>query len=501
MEQRKDPPVTSRDVLETLTFGRRIAEEERELLGKYFVATDQWRQVRAGDADIVYGAKGSGKSALYFLLLDHESDFRASGIELITAENPRGATVFKDLATEPPAKEREFIDLWKLYFLSLLGRVIKHGGDLDDSGAAVVAALEEIGLLESAGGLKGLLRTVRDYVRRFSGIEGGVSADAFTGTPTLTGKLLFENPSQEQRSAGAVSVDDLFEAADRSLAQAGKQAWVLLDRLDVAFAETPELEQNALRALFKAYLDLQGYERLKLKIFLRTDIWRRLTSAGLREASHITRTVTIGWNRSSLLNLIIRRSLQHPPLRDFYGIQQDANLNPSEQEALFYRMFPEQVDSGPNKPSTLDWLLSRVQDGTRQPAPRELIHLLNSIRDVQYRKLELNEPEAPSNQLFTRVAIKEGLPEVSTVRLEQTLYAEYPSLKEKCEQLRGAKTQQSPETLSAIWNIDPDAAVTTARSLVDVGFFEERGTRDKPEFWVPFLYREALEMVQGTAAE
>jgi hypothetical protein len=52
----------------------------------------------------------------------------------------------------------------------------------------------------------------------------------------------------------------------------GINVWILLDRLDVAFAEHPDLEANALQGLFRVYLDLMGYEHVKLKIFLRSDI-------------------------------------------------------------------------------------------------------------------------------------------------------------------------------------------------------------------------------------
>ena len=45
----------------------------------------------------------------------------------------------------------------------------------------------------------------------------------------------------------------------------------------------------------------------------------------------------------------------------------------------------------------------------------------------------------------------------------------------------------------------PERALATANDLADVGFFERRGTRDAPSFWVPFLYRDALNMVQGSA--
>jgi hypothetical protein len=489
-------------VLRTLNFGQRIAEEERDYLAKYFVETDQWRRVYSGDVDIVYGAKGAGKSALYFLLLNRADTFRKQNIKLITGENPRGMPVFGDLATEPPATERQFIDLWKLYFLSLVGREIVDLGLTTAEAVRLADRLRDAGLLESEGGLKALLKTVRDYVRRFSGVEGGVTLDPTSGAPTgLTGKIMFEQPTTQQRGAGVASIDDLFEAANTALEKANTTIWILLDRLDVAFAETAELEQNALRALFKTYLDLQGFSQLKLKIFLRSDIWTRLTELGFREASHITRSVTIAWNRTSLLNLIVRRALQNADLCRLYSVDEQLLSSAADQETLFYRMFPDQVESGSNKPRTLDWLLSHTQDASKLTAPRELIHLLNSIRDIQYRKLELGESAPDSAQLFSRTAIKEGMPAVSKARLEQTLYAEYPSLRKYCERLRSDKSAQTTDSLANLWQVDSTEALTVARKLVEVGFFEERVIKDLLTFWVPFLYRYALELTQGTAVD
>jgi hypothetical protein len=44
-----------------------------------------------------------------------------------------------------------------------------------------------------------------------------------------------------------------------------------------------------------------------------------------------------------------------------------------------------------------------------------------------------------------------------------------------------------------------DKTREVVEELVRVGFFELRGTKAKPVYWVPFLYRDALNLVQGEA--
>jgi hypothetical protein len=67
------------------------------------------------------------------------------------------------------------------------------------------------------------------------------------------------------------------------------------------------------------------------------------------------------------------------------------------------------------------------------------------------------------------------------------------------EKLRGDKTQHTGDTLGAIWKLTKHEAIALAEKLAEVGFFEKRGTANDPVFWIPFLYRDALDLVQGAA--
>jgi len=251
--------MTKHEVLQATTFGERIAEDERSELNSYFVETDQWRRIFAGGVDIVYGAKGSGKSALYFLLLNRTNELFDQGILVIPAENPRGAPVFKDLIQDPPTSEDEFRALWKFYFLSLIARHLREYEISSEFSKQVVQPLEEAGLIPNEGSLNRILRSVIDYVRSLTkaeSVEGGLKIDTTTGNPVgVTGKITFREPSVEQRDRGLISADELLEAANTALKETDLKLWLLLDRLDVAFAENETLEQNALRALFRVYLD------------------------------------------------------------------------------------------------------------------------------------------------------------------------------------------------------------------------------------------------------
>ena len=314
-------------LLKNISFGERVAEDEITELAKYFVETDQWSRMLKGEIDVVRGDKGAGKSAIYSLLITRENDLFDRDTLIVPGEKPRGTPVFKDIIANPPTEEVEFVGLWKLYILALVGRKMREYDIQSTDAKKVYSTLESVHLLD------------REY-----------------------------------------------------------------------------------------------------------------------------------------------------DLTDF-----------NAQRELFYRLFPSQVEQGTRKPSTLDWMISRCADGTRKTAPRELIHLLTSLRDKEISRIERGELPAPGEQLFDRSVFKEALPIVSETRYHQSLIAEYPDLKNLLGKLNGQKTEQTVDNLAELWEMNRDQALAQAHRLVEIGFFELRGSKDAETFWVPFLFRDALSMSQGLA--
>lgn len=491
------------ETLKKIELGERVAEDEAERLAQYFVETDQWQQMLSDEIDVVSGPKGSGKSALYTLLNKKEDDLFDKDILIASAENVRGATAFQSIITDPPTSERGFIHVWKLYCLTLIANTLRYFEIANDDSKAIVAALEKTGLLPKSFNLTSVFRGVAQYLTAWiqrdpKSIAYSLTIDPATGTATANRKTEFAEKTPDQ-SLAEIPVDELLASANKALAKEERTLWLLFDRLDVAFSDSPELERNALRALFRTYNDLKAFDRIGLKIFVRDDIWARIADGGFTEASHITKSVRISWTEESLLNLVVLRLLSSKEFVEALGIDVEAvRSDATKQRDLFYRLVPEQIDTGKN-PHTFSWIVTRTTDGSGMAVPREIIHLIDLAKSFQIARLERGQPDPADDMLFDRSVFKDALPEVSKVRYEQTLLAEYPDMKPLLERLEGEKCEHTATTLAGLWKLSEEEAARHARKLADVGFFETRGSKDDPVYWVPFLYRGALNLVQGKA--
>jgi len=495
---------TKKALLAKLRVGHRVAEDEKHELAQYFVRTSQWTKLENGEIDIVYGAKGTGKSALYSLLMNSADSFADKNVLLIPAENPLGASAFQGLIDESAENsETNLSYVWKLYILQIISSKLRDLPDTSEIADRLVIALETAGLLPKKVTLSSLFSRAKNYIQNLGSseatdVEYTLALDQNTGFPIATRKVSYAKPDKGELLS-SVPVNDLLAFANEGLGDQKKKVWVLFDRLDVAFASSAKLEKEALRALFRVYADLKPLENIQTKMFVRKDIWERITEGGFREASHIIKTDTIQWDRDSLVNLVASRLLNNQPLVEYLKIDKNEALqNLAMQEQILRRILPDKVDTGKN-PDAFGWILSRVQDGTKEAAPREIIHMLECLIKVQLKKLEQGRPEPNEEILFDRSVFKESLGEVSKVRYEQTFCAENPKLKEFTELLRAGKCEQNNKTLSETWQRSQDELQAIADQLVSTGFFELRTEKDFP-YWIPFVYRDALDLVQGKAA-
>jgi hypothetical protein len=212
---------------------------------------------------------------------------------------------------------------------------------------------------------------------------------------------------------------------------------------------------------------------------------------GFVNLTHVNaRKVEIVWDEDDLLNLLCRRIREGGAVLTALGVPTETN------EQLYAAVFPSQIDAGERKPTSWNWIMSRIRDGNHVKPPRNLIDLVMKAREAQIRREE-RDPREFANGLpvIEADAIRRALSRLSAERVEDTLLAEAGDAAPMIERFRGAKSEHDVASLATLLGVTLDQLPSAAKALIEIGFLEQVGATYK----VPLLYRDGLEIVQGKA--
>jgi len=484
-----------KELLTLLDFGNSVAEFDADLQ-RYFVETPAFHAIVAGKSDIIAGDKGTGKTALYKVLQARYrqlSEFR--GVEILPAFNPAGNPVFQRLGQMPTLTEGQYGTIWKSYLVSLAGNwlleIFRDG--LTDNMRQLENLLVRVALRsedDSAQTIFSKLTNRIMFLLRPRSAELGLSLTE-TGMPVLKSRVEYGAGEERQATIEVIPHERLLHLLNECLGEVGATVWVVLDRLDEAFQGYPAVEIPALRALLRTYLDLLEFDRLKLKLFVRKDLFRRVVQGGFVNLTHVNaRRLDLVWDEEDLRSLLARR------IRDNSRFIDALDANTYSDTQLFSLIFPPQVDVGERKPTTWAWMMSRIRDGNNIRPPRNLIDLARKAQEAQQRAEERQAREyAPSVPLIEPDAIRRALRRLSEDRVNDTLLAEAADLAPLIESFRDGKAEHNITSLSKLLEL-PEVDVRIAvKPLVELGFLGETGGSYK----VPMLYRDGLQITQGKA--
>lgn len=416
------------------------------------------------------------------------------GTEVLPAFNIRGNPVFQRLTQGEVYSEDQYSTLWKAYVLSLAGNFILsiYEDAWTDSMFELDDLLSKTGLRSADDSASTVFSSVVNLFRRLMNPSAAETRVEITkeGLPVVVPRIEFEDPGDRTRPV-LVEHERALELLNHVLDEVDVSLWLVLDRLDEAFAGTPDAEIPALRALLRTYLDLSAFHRVKLKLFVRKDLFRRIIEGGFVNLTHVNaRKVEINWDEESLAHLLLRR------IADNDGFVSAVGCNYDDQVCLFSSLLPEQVDSGERKPVTWNWMMSRIRDGNYVTAPRNLIDLLKFTQRSSIRKeeREVNEFQRGA-PLLHQESFKSGLEALSKQRVEDTLLAEAGSQAPIVERFRGGKAEHNEESLGATTGLDGAELASAIEFMQEIGFLEPVGG----SFKVPILFRDGLAITQGKA--
>lgn len=488
--------VSVKEILRTLDIGNSVAEFDQSL-EKYFVENEAFYSLIQDRADIIAGDKGTGKTAVYRILQTRYGSIKElKGIEVLAGFNPTGNPVFQKLVQQQQLTEAQYSSVWKAYLLSLVGNWMLEIIDKEKSEKAerLDKLLTDTGLRSKDDKPTTIFSKLSNLIQRVftpktAEMEMTLSE---TGVPIITPRIHFGKDDGEEEKNKEVSHEAALALLNECLNELDITVWVALDRLDEAFQGFPDIEIPALRGLLRTYLDLLEFDRFRLKLFVRRDLFRRIIGDGFVNLTHLNaRKKEILWDEADLLNLLTRR------IRDSEAFSNHINAASLTDENLFYKLFPPKVDQAERKPTTFNWVMSRIRDGNEVRPPRNLIDLVEMAREEQLRTEGRSprdfEGEAP---LILSDAIRSAHTRLSGQRVEDTLFAEAGAeISRHIEKFRRAKAEQNEESIAKVLSLEDAALHKVIRQLVDIGFLEELRSTWK----VPMLYRDGLEVTQGKA--
>lgn len=484
-----------KNLLRELDLGNSVAEFD-QALDRYFVETEAFRALTLDKADVIAGEKGTGKTALYRVFSRRYPAIpEMKEVEVVPGFNVAGNPVFQRLAHIAPLSEGQYVTVWKTYFLSLVGNWLlelyetsqtKRMRELD-------SLLLQIGLRSNDDSAETIFsKLINVFSRLLTPKSAEVSFSlSETGIPVVAPKLEFETPPPSADRADVISHESALGDLNAALEEVKLTAWVALDRLDEAFQGFPAVEIPVLRALLRTYLDLLAYPRIRLKLFVRNDLFRKVIQGGFVNLTHINaRKTEIVWEEEDLLSLFSRR------VRESEAFVSALGLSGRGDNENFDRIFPKQVDQGPRKPTTWSWMMSRIRDGNGIKPPRNLIDLIVKAKEAQIRSEERSPREySPDRPIIEADSIRRAQRALSETRVQDTLLAEAADFVPTIEKFRDGKAEHNENSLATLLGVSASNVRAAVKPLLEMGFLEEVGG----SFKVPMLYRDGLRITQGKA--
>jgi len=328
-----------------LNFGKLAAEDEKRRLPDYFVEREDYSKVRSGEASVIVGAKGAGKSAIRVKLLDEFKEglhfIDISPDEIGWAE----IKTYGDCGVVPAQAKKtawltlflidvmEYLELGRgpVYPIDLVNDLLMKAGVLPDPRLS----LQEIGVQ-----------------LKF------VSASFGKG----------QQPKGIEFSNLVRAVRDCFKILDEALQADGREIRLLIDRLDENWARG-EQDNLTLEGLLHAVKEL-SYQTaaIRAQIFLRTDIWSRLV---FHDKDKFKASMfNLHWSERELLELVANR------------IRTSTGLTTKDDTFVVNWAFSEYIEGvkgRAGRPPTIKYILQTIQ-----PRPRDLIFVCDAA--VNHRR-------------------------------------------------------------------------------------------------------------------
>jgi cellulose biosynthesis protein BcsQ/stress-induced morphogen len=423
-------------IIESLNFPEVNAADQRQDLSLLFQRTTDFERFLDDTTCLIRGRKGTGKTALYWLFLKHNN--HAHKLAHGRLDNTLCFSGHGRFQESRPSRT-EF---------QIIHQHLQHNGGSWEAfwRAYLLFRCYQEQLFNFPKGKKGgkfseLKQTINNLPR-----------DKFQ-SETIQALLQLSTNSGLQ-----LIVKDAIDLLHEEARNKPQRLWFLYDDLDEDFPEAGEVRQQALTGLFQLVqsCDANRLTEIRFKIFLREDIWNRLS---FDNKSHFTgRDISLEWTRIDFLRLALRQTIQSQDFKNlvdrFSPIAVESIDNSTEEDInkALELLWGIRRRRGDKAKYVSRWVYERLTDSSSTTFPRSLSILLEGAKEQELTYKGQSSIQSPTDRLLRANSLEIGLKKASEKRCEE-IKEEYPSLIKFFDSLKGKLAFLSREELQGIWDL------------------------------------------------
>ena len=230
-----------------------------------------------------------------------------------------------------------------------------------------------------------------------------------------------------------------LDALEHALQQEGRGMFVGYDELDTLGGFDQALTARMVRGLVAFWSDYsRRWKRLRAKIFLRADLFRRHAGMGTADFAKLAATRTeLRWSDAALLGMLVKRIANASDGLAEYckgariRFEDDDVLRrlprigkPDDAFPLLRRLAGEFMGAGKKKKGFVrNWILAHLRDGNGEISPGSLVRLMEQAAGKDAENQSVRSP-----RLIHSTALRQALDDVSHGHVTQSISSEWPWL-------------------------------------------------------------------------
>jgi len=450
------------DRLDTIDFGFGAAQHDTNLK-RYFYKSVAFDLACSDRVYLILGAKGAGKSAIFQMLREWQHKIAIfKKPNLWVADEPK---LREHWATLHPSVSSSKVALWRFYIASVIAGHLLDDDELPDTTRKIFERfLVRWGLVREVPTPWQSLRALKFKV----GIGDYVSTEIPPRIPLAM-----------------TECEQVIHLAIVWLEDRRANLWICLDSLDevrLNGSQDEELE-DLLSELMVTVSDLIRLQRLKFKLFFRSDIYDAL---GWVNKDHFSALkLVLKWTKEDIGILLAHRL---------------AVLHPEHKEEITYpvakKWLDEVFDWGARYPNGFEDLYGLFRDGNGDVLPRDFVHFCIEAQKLQrtFNRQGVNK----ATRLISADAVRQAVQLTAAAKLNDFLQV-FQNFSQTYAQLRGHDSREfkRKELAVSLGKPDPLDAQLVISDLVRIGAVavkDKRAVNQSDSFEIPYLYAVALEI-------